>query len=198
MSELETTSNTTMDTHVSSPTLWIKAAWISAIALFVLIIDLGSKSLVIQHLKDQPPVSIIPGFLRFVYAENTGIAFGLFTEHSGWLNILTPLAFIVLMVILFQIFAHGNMDRWLILIFGLIIGGALGNIIDRMYHGFVVDFIDAYYGTYHWYIFNIADSALTVGEVLLIGKLIFGKEVSTTTSESIYSTSIEKNISNTD
>lgn len=198
MSELEVKTSITQEPQVSCHSLWIKAAWISAIALFVLIIDLGSKSLVIQNLKDQPPVSIIPGFLRFVYAENTGIAFGLFTEHSGWLNFLTPLAFIVLMVILFQIFAHGNMDRWLILIFGLIIGGALGNIIDRMYHGFVVDFIDTYYGTYHWYIFNIADSALTVGEVLLIGKLIFGKEVSTTTSESIYSTSIEKNISNTD
>ena len=182
MSESQSAAITNKDTSASNQSMWVKASWIFAIALFVLIVDLGSKSLVIQYLKDQPPLTVIPGFLRFVYAENTGIAFGLFTEHSGWLNYLTPLAFIVLMVILFQIFSKGHIDKWLILIFGLIIGGALGNIIDRMYHGFVVDFIDAYYGTYHWYIFNVADSALTVGEVLLIGKLIFGKEISANSS----------------
>jgi len=159
------------------PAVWIKSVWVSGIALFALILDLGSKVLVIQHLKDQSPFTVIPGFLRFIYAENPGIAFGMFTGHSGWLNYLTPLAFVILMVILYQTFAHGHIDRWMVLIFGLIIGGALGNIIDRMYHGYVVDFIDAYYGTYHWYTFNVADSALTVGEVLLIVKLLFGKEM---------------------
>lgn len=172
---VSTTSNSVIS--IPYPALWVKAAWVSGFALFTLILDLGSKVLVIQNLKDQPPVTVIPGFLRFIYAENPGIAFGMFTEHSGWLNYLTPLAFVILMVILYQTFAHGHIDRWMILIFGLIIGGALGNIIDRMYHGYVVDFIDAYYGTYHWYTFNIADSALTVGEVLLIVKLLFGKEI---------------------
>lgn len=176
MNEHDPVVSTQKSSPVSCPSMRIKAVWIFCIALLTLVLDLGSKVLVIQHLKDQPPVQVIPGLMRFVYAENPGIAFGMFTEHGEWLNYLTPLAFVVLMVILFQIFAKGNMDKWMILIFGLIIGGALGNILDRMYHGFVVDFIDVYYGTFNWYIFNIADSALTVGEVLLIVKLFFGKE----------------------
>lgn len=146
--------------------------WILGVAVFVFFFDLATKIWVVRRLKDQPPIDIIPGVFRFAYGENTGIAFGLFNDHGGLLHFLSPIAFIVLLVILYKMFAQNAMDVWYRLIFGLLIGGALGNILNRLYCGYVVDFIDVFIGTYNWPTFNIADSALTVGETILIGKII--------------------------
>ena len=152
---------------------WADWTWIAVIALVVLIMDLGSKTLVVVYLRDAPPVDIIPGFLRLIYGENPGIAFGLFQDHGGLLHILTPLAFLILIAVVYKQFAEMHMDNFYRVVFGLLFGGALGNITNRLYNGYVIDFIDAYYGSYHWYTFNIADSALTTGEIVLVFKLLF-------------------------
>ncbi len=150
--------------------------WITGIALSVLSLDILTKRWAVKVLKYEHPIEIIPNFFRFAYGENTGIAFGLMQDQGYLLHILTPIAFIVLIVIIYQQFAANFMDRWFIAIFGLLIGGALGNILNRLYSGYVIDFIDFYnlFG-YHWPTFNIADSALTIGEVLLFGKIFFGE-----------------------
>ncbi len=153
--------------------------WILGITAAVFILDLAAKLWAVAVLKNQPPIVIIPGVFRFAYGENTGIAFGFFREHGGILHFVAPAAFITLLVIIYKQFAEVAMDGWFRLIFGLLIGGALGNILNRLYNGYVIDFIDVFIGTYNFPTFNIADSALTVGEVCLIVKLMFGGRLAT-------------------
>lgn len=156
--------------------------WILSIAGLIFLFDLVTKIWVVWRLKDRPPIDIIPGVFRFAYGENTGIAFGLLTNQGGLLHFLSPIAFVILLVILYKMFAQNAMDFWFRLIFGLLIGGALGNIINRLYCGYVVDFIDVFIGTYNWPTFNIADSALTVGEAILITKIILEEFAASKTS----------------
>jgi signal peptidase II len=152
--------------------------WILGVAGFVYLFDLATKFWAVWRLNGQPPIDIIPGVFRFAYGENPGIAFGMFRDHGGILHFLSPIAFIVLLVILYKMFAQNSMDILFRLIFGLLIGGALGNIMNRLYCGYVIDFIDVFIGTYNFPTFNIADSALTVGETILIGKIILEEFVS--------------------
>ncbi len=157
--------------------------WISGIALIVFILDLLTKIWAVSALRSAPPIDIIPGFLRLAYGENTGIAFGLFQNQGYILHILTPLAFIALIVIVYKQFAQMEMGLVYRLIFGLLFGGAMGNILNRLYCGYVIDFIDAYIGSYQWPTFNLADSALTVGEVILVYQLLFRREFSSAVPE---------------
>ncbi len=145
---------------------------VSGIAVFVYIFDLITKLWAFHYLQLRPPIQIIPDVFRFAYGTNTGIAFGMLQGSGVLLNILSPIAFVVLIVVLYKMFAESSMDIWYRLIFGLLIGGALGNIINRLYCGYVIDFIDVFIGTYNWPTFNIADSALTVGEIILISRLV--------------------------
>lgn len=148
--------------------------WILGIAAAVFVFDLAAKVWAVGALKHQPPIDILPGVFRFAYGENTGIAFGFLRDHGGILHFVAPAAFVALLVIIYKQFAEVAMDGGYRLIFGLLIGGALGNILNRMYSGYVIDFIDVFIGSYNFPTFNIADSALTVGEICLIAKLLFG------------------------
>lgn len=111
-------------------------------------------------------ISIAP-FLKFTLVHNTGAAFGFMSNAGGWQNIffmvVAALASVLIIVMLWRL-----QDRWVGTGLALILGGALGNLADRVLHGYVIDFVDVYYGTWHWPAFNIADSAITVGAVLLI------------------------------
>jgi signal peptidase II len=150
--------------------------WIAGIALSVFVLDVITKIWAVYTLKGKPSIVIISHYFAFDYAENTGIAFGLFQDQGMLLHILTPIAFIVLLILVYRQFAMVRMDFWYILFFGLIIGGALGNILNRLYLGYVVDFILVHYYDKLWPNFNIADSALTIGEVILFCKLLFGSQ----------------------
>lgn len=147
--------------------------WITSIAGIVIVVDILTKIWIYAALRGSPPIQIIPGCLRLNYGENTGIAFGLFQEHGNLFHFLSPFAFVILIVLLYKQFAHSEMNLTLRLIFGLLLGGAMGNILNRFYSGYVIDFIEAYIGNHVWPTFNVADSALTVGEVLLVWKLLF-------------------------
>jgi len=148
--------------------------WIASIAFAVLLLDWLTKIWAVFRLKPFYSMEIVPGYFRLAYGENPGIAFGLFRDHGGILHFIAPIAFVILLVIIYKQFAETELDGWYLAIFGLLIGGALGNILNRLYCGYVVDFIDFYnlWG-YHWPTFNVADSALSIGEVILVGKLIF-------------------------
>lgn len=155
------------------PANWRDFVWIAVIAVAVFAMDMATKVWVAATMPYRPPIEIIPGVFYIGYGENTGIAFGLFQDHGGWLHVITPLAFLILLYLIYKHFAEVAMDGWYLVIFGFLVGGAAGNIFDRLTRGYVVDFLDVYIGSFHWPTFNVADSALTVGQILLIGKLIF-------------------------
>lgn len=115
------------------------------------------------------PVHVVQGIFALRYAENTGIAFGMFARYGIYVQRLSPIIFLGLLIFFFTS-SHfkGMYPLWQDISFGLIIGGALGNLYDRMVYKYVVDFIDWYIGRYHWPTFNLADSFICVGVTILM------------------------------
>lgn len=147
----------------------LKTLWISA-AVFV--IDQVTKWLAVEYLAGRPPVKIMPGFdLQLAY--NTGAAFGTLNDAGGWQNAF--LIVVAALVSLFLVFSLRRLSRTQLQIavsYSLILGGALGNVFDRLRQGYVVDFIHWFYKSYSWPNFNIADSAICIGAALLILDLV--------------------------
>ena len=140
------------------------------ISLALVVLDQWSKWLVEQRLADQGPFVVSPGLLNFVHVENTGVAFGMLAGHGdgdGWLT-LSVLGMAALALVGYLFWRTPAEDRLMLTSLALIMGGAVGNLIDRVANGAVTDFIDAYFRSYHWYIFNVADSAITIGICLMI------------------------------
>lgn len=135
----------------------------------VIILDQWTKWLVELHLPHHAAHPLIPGFLNLTHVRNTGVAFGLFASDgvgSGtWLLTLLGLAALTAVGVYFW-YAPVR-DRLLLVALALVVGGAVGNLIDRVSSGAVTDFIDAYVGTHHWPSFNVADSAISIGIVLM-------------------------------
>jgi signal peptidase II len=145
-------------------------AWFFLLASFIALIDQISKFFVQKYLTD---VEIIPGVLKFVKLYNTGAAFSLFKDSTSILSIISIVVIIILIILV--IFRKTDYP----LLFGLIVGGAFGNLIDRLFRGHVVDFIYVHLGFWPfnpWPIFNIADSAIVVGVFLIFLKEIFKKK----------------------
>jgi signal peptidase II len=140
---------------------------VACVAAIVLVVDQLSKALVLTFLAPGAPhaeVVIVPRLLRLYYVENTGAAFGLF---QGKNPLLAFLAFGV--VVALVVWFRKLVRFWLgALALGLQLGGAVGNLIDRFRHGFVVDFIDFSF----WPTFNVADSAITIGVLMLLYVLL--------------------------
>ena len=112
---------------------------------------------------------LIAPFLKLSLAFNTGAAFSFLSDAGGWQNLFfVGVAFIVSVIILVMIRRLGSNDTQVAVALMLVLGGAVGNVIDRVRFGYVVDFIDVYYRAWHWPTFNIADSAITIGAVLLV------------------------------
>lgn len=140
-----------------------KGMLISFIASLIVICDFFTKRAVTTNIMPYESINILP-FLRIVYVENKGAAFGLFAALGNKFFIVISLITIAVIIIYALRFAKGLE----IYSFSLILGGALGNLIDRLTIGKVIDFIDVFLGTWHWPAFNIADSALTIGIGLFI------------------------------
>lgn len=139
--------------------------WLS---LVLITFDLLSKYIVVQHFSLGESVNILPVF-NLTYARNYGAAFSFLADHSGWQKYfflsLAVLISIALAVMLYRNNASLKLQNTA---YGLIIGGAMGNAIDRAYNGYVIDFFDFYWDIYHYPIFNIADIGIVVGAGLLI------------------------------
>jgi signal peptidase II len=130
--------------------------------------DQLSKFFIVSNMQLGDSIKIIDGFLYITHTRNTGAAWGIFGEHTEYLAIFSVVATIALIVLLLYIKrAFGAFSL------ALIIGGAVGNAIDRIRLGWVVDFIDAYIFGYDFPAFNVADSAITVGVFLLIIYMLF-------------------------
>lgn len=132
----------------------------------VIVLDQWTKWLALKHLEFAQSATVFPG-LDWTLLYNRGMAFSLFSDGGWQIWMLTILTAVVSLVIAVWLFRTPRDHRWQAASLALVLGGALGNLIDRLRYGHVVDFIDVYYGQYHWPAFNIADSAITVGAVML-------------------------------
>ncbi len=138
------------------------------LALVVVVLDQLTKFGASAVLNYAEPVAIFPG-LNFTLAHNSGAAFSLLSDASGWQRwFFAAIALVVSVVITVWLRQIDAGERWLPLALSLILGGAIGNFIDRLNLGYVVDFIQVYYKTWYWPAFNIADSAICVGAVVLV------------------------------
>jgi len=140
------------------------------IAVLVLALDQATKAWVLQNLPGAPPLTVIPGFFDLTFSRNTGGVFGLLAgaPSFGRRVFFVGATTIALGVIVVFLKRWGHESRLLTVALSLVAGGAVGNLIDRLRFGSVVDFIDWYWRSHHWYTFNIADSAISSGAVLLI------------------------------
>jgi len=141
--------------------------WFS-LALIVIILDQITKGIASAQLTMFQPVPVMPMF-NFTLMHNEGAAFSFLSDAGGWQRwFFTALASIVSIAIVIWITKLKPEEKWTALSLALILGGAVGNLIDRVRLGYVVDFIDVYYETAHWPAFNIADSAIFVGAAIMI------------------------------
>jgi len=147
------------------------------VAALVVILDQVSKRLAWEYLKGGGGVDIIDGVLRFNLSKNSGAVFGVLSGSTKFLLIVTIISVVALIYFAYRMRYAPALKR---VYLGLIIGGAFGNLIDRLASGEVVDFIEMGIGRYHWPTYNVADTAVTIGAVLLIAGFIWGAEGSKT------------------
>ena len=154
------------------------------VALVILVLDQVTKRLVLTSIDLYDAIVVIPGVLNLVHVQNTGAAFGVLDSASleNKQLLMTGIALIALAAIGAYAWRVGPRETLARVGLALIMGGALGNLIDRATAGHVVDFVDVYWRTYHFWAFNVADSAITVGAGLLILDMFVasGTDVSTT------------------
>jgi signal peptidase II len=147
------------------------------IALAVLIFDRFTKWLVIRNIALDDAVSIIPGLFRLTHLENTGAAFSLFAESPSPFKtlLLVTISVAALIIVALLLWMRRRDFNATTLALSLIMGSALGNLWDRLTDGKVTDFLDFYIGAHHWPPFNVADSAIVVGALLLLWRAL-GKD----------------------
>ena len=140
--------------------LWVSAA--------VVVLDQYSKVLVDSALELHQSIAIIPSLaIRKIY--NSGAAFSFLSNASGWQRwFFIALALLVVGVLVVWLYRLQKNQLRLALALSLVLGGAIGNLVDRVLYGYVIDFIDVYYASWHWPTFNVADSAITLGAALLL------------------------------
>ena len=143
----------------------LKWLWLS---LLVIILDQFSKYVVSDFLRLYESVAVLP-FFSITLLHNPGAAFSFLASAGGWQRwLFTGIAVVVSVAIIVWIKRLPATEKWQAAALSLILGGALGNVIDRLHLGYVVDFLDVYYQKWHWPPFNVADSAITVGVAILL------------------------------
>ncbi|MAN52700.1 MULTISPECIES: signal peptidase II [unclassified Marinimicrobium] len=154
----------------------LKSAWRwYALAIAVIALDQISKHWVSAALTYGEPVVFTP-FFNFTLLHNPGAAFSFLSDAGGWQRWFFTVVAAVVSVVLVIWLARVSEKRYEALALALILGGAIGNLYDRVVLGYVVDFVVVHYQDYYWPAFNIADSAITVGAALLILDMLFGKD----------------------
>lgn len=143
----------------------MKWLWLSVL---VIILDQASKFAVTEHLAFKPPL-VLTSWLNLILAHNTGAAFSFLGDAGGWQRwFFSILASVVSVVLIIWISRLPRDTFWMPCTLALILGGAVGNLIDRVRYGYVVDFVDFHIGNWHFATFNIADAAISIGAVMLL------------------------------
>ena len=152
---------------IKQPTWWQRMLPWLGLAIGIILIDQLTKITIEQRFEfgDVKPVT---GFFNVVLAYNKGAAFSFLASASGWQGgFLIAIAIAASVFILYLLARHGH-QRLFALALAMILGGALGNVIDRIVYGHVIDFLDFHWGDWHWPAFNLADSAIVGGAAMLI------------------------------
>lgn len=146
--------------------------WVSAVTI---VADQATKYLVNTMLPVYDSVTVIPHFMDLVHVHNAGVAFGLLngSEHPQRNLLTTGLAIVALAGIAYYARHVRREERAARAGLSLILGGAVGNLIDRTRQGYVIDFVDVYWGGWHFWAFNVADAAISVGAVLVFIDVLF-------------------------
>ena len=138
-----------------------------AIATLVLLLDQLSKWSALSNLKLGIPEEVLP-FMNWLLLFNPGAAFSFLAQSSGWQRWFFTILGLAASLYILWLLRKNQSDKMLSWALSLILGGALGNVLDRIMYGAVVDFIDLHYGNWHWPAFNIADSAICMGAALIV------------------------------
>ena len=138
-----------------------------AIATLVLLLDQLSKWSALSNLKLGIPEEVLP-FMNWLLLLNPGAAFSFLAQSSGWQRWFFTILGLAASLYILWLLRKNQSDKLLSFALSFILGGALGNVLDRMMYGAVVDFIDLHYGNWHWPAFNIADSAICIGATLIV------------------------------
>jgi signal peptidase II len=146
-----------------------------AAALVVLVLDRITKWLVEDRIGLHDSIPVIPGFFRLTHVQNRGAAFGLFAESpSEWkIALLVLFSLVALTIVSALLWRNSHALSMTGMALALILGGAVGNLWDRVLFGHVVDFLDFYFNGHHWPAFNVADSAIVVGACMLVAEILF-------------------------
>ncbi len=140
------------------------------LALLVFVADIGIKLVVMNGMGYgwDNRIEVLP-FFNLLYVHNYGAAFSFLSDQAGWQRwLFTAIAFGVTGLLAFWMRRLPASEKWNNIAYSLIIGGAVGNVFDRVVHGFVVDYLDFYWGNNHWPAFNLADSAICIGAAMII------------------------------
>lgn len=138
--------------------------WLSVL---VIVLDQATKWLVVANLAYLDGIALT-SFFNLVHVRNTGAAFSLLADQDGWQRgFFVVIALVVSIVIVHLLYKAGERKLFSGSL-ALILGGALGNVIDRLAHGYVIDFLDFYWSTWHWPAFNVADIAISIGAAMLV------------------------------
>lgn len=152
------------------------------VAAGVLVLDQLTKAAVVQHMALHDSFAVIPGFFNITYVRNTGAAFGIMSSQAPWIRsaVLVGSSLLAMGLILWIWFRERGSSWSRVICLGMILGGALGNMADRVRLGEVIDFLDFYWGRYHWPAFNVADSAVTLGILVLLPSFVLSKKEEST------------------
>jgi len=145
--------------------MMLKWTWLS---LLVIVLDQITKQLATATLNYAEPVAVMPLF-NLTLMHNTGAAFSFLSQAGGWQRwFFAAIALLVSVGIIFWLKRLSSDKLWEALALALVMGGAIGNVVDRIVYGYVIDFLDFYYDAWHWPAFNVADMAIVVGAAILI------------------------------
>ena len=139
---------------------------IKYLSVLIVVLDQLTKFIVHSTMNLYDSIQVVPYLLNFTYIRNEGIAFGIYFEGAETIFIALPIFITIYLFYLLK--SEEFQDKFSQIALFLIIAGAVGNIIDRIFRGYVVDFIDFHLNGMHWYVFNIADSSVTIGLIFLL------------------------------
>jgi len=139
---------------------------IKYLSVLIIVLDQLTKFIVHSTMNLYDSIQVVPYLLNFTYIRNEGIAFGIYFEGAETIFIVLPILITIYLFYLLK--SEEFQDKFSQIALFLIIAGAIGNIIDRIFRGYVVDFIDFHLNGMHWYVFNIADSSVTIGLIFLL------------------------------
>lgn len=164
------TANTAEGSAASEESGFGKYVLVFSLALVIVILDQITKIWVDTDMKLYETIPVIDGFFSLTYVRNTGAAFSMLDDLSETYRVpfFASVAVVASLAIVYFVHATPASQKLVLVACGFVLGGAIGNLIDRVAYGSVIDFLDVYYGAWHWPAFNVADSFISTGVALLL------------------------------